>query len=49
MKQSLSGSNWRVSHFLPDEAAPVMPWIEQITQGAEYGAYSDRFFRRTCA
>lgn len=38
MKQFLSGSDWRVSHFLPDEAAPVMPWIEQIAQGAEYGA-----------
>lgn len=37
MKQMLSGNDWIVSHFAPGEVEPYLPWISQISKGAQWG------------
>lgn len=37
MRQLLSGNDWLVSHFLPNEVDPAIGWIQKISQGELYG------------
>lgn len=37
MIQLLSGNDWMVSHFLPNEVDPATGWIQKISQGELYG------------
>ena len=37
MKQILSGNDWIVSHFLPDEVSAVFDYIPQLARGELYG------------
>lgn len=37
MRQLLSGNDWLVSHFLPNEVDPAIGWIHKISQGELYG------------
>lgn len=37
MKQILSGNDWIVSHFLPDEVSAVFNYIPQMAKGELYG------------
>ncbi len=37
MKQILSGKDWIVSHFLPDEVSAVFDYIPQMARGELYG------------
>ena len=37
MTQRLSGNDWLVSHFLPNEVDPATGWIQKISQGELYG------------
>jgi len=37
MKQILSGNDWMVSHFLPDEVSAVFNYVSQAAKGKLYG------------
>ena len=37
MTQHLSGNDWIVSHFLPNEVDPATGWIQKISRGELYG------------
>ena len=37
MTQLLSGNDWLVSHFLPNEVDPATGWIQKISRGELYG------------